>query len=78
MTLSEQRKELGQGKEGVEGGMGLRGRADLLRQEIKNELRQLALSASDWKQRPLEQRGGIEEEDLRRDFTKDQNLEGEE
>ena len=44
MTLSEQRKELGQGKEGVEGGMGLRGRADLLRQEIKNELRQLALS----------------------------------
>ena len=78
MTLSEQRKELGQGKEGVEGGMGLRGRADLLRQEIKNELRQLALSASDWKQRSLEQRGGIEEEDLRRDFTKDQNLEGEE
>ena len=48
MTLSEQSKELGQGKEGVEGGMGLRERADLLRQEIKNELRQLALSESDW------------------------------
>ena len=48
MTLSEQRKELWQGKERVEGGMGLRGRADLLRQEIKNELRQLALSESDW------------------------------
>ena len=28
MTLSEQRKELGQGKEVVEGGIGLRGRAD--------------------------------------------------
>ena len=39
MTLSEQRKELGQGKDRVEGGMGLRGRADLLRQEIKKRVK---------------------------------------
>ena len=48
MTLSKQRKELEQGKEEVEEGMGLRVRADLLRQEIKNKLRQLALLESDW------------------------------
>ena len=74
---SVQRSELGQGSGGVEGGRGDSGEADELKHELKKELRQEALSRSDWNKEPLDERVGIVDEDLRRDFTKDQNLEGE-
>ena len=36
------------------------------------------MSRSDWNKEPLNERVGMVDEDLRRDFTKDQNLQGEE
>ena len=74
---SLQRSELGKGSGGVEGGRGDNGEADELKHELKKELRQKALSRSDWNKEPLDERVGMVDEDLRRDFTKDQNLEGE-
>ena len=43
----------------------------------KKELRHYALSEFDSTGESLERRVGIEEDDFRRDLTKDQNLEGE-
>ena len=76
MPFSEQRSSAGQGKGGEEGGMGERGGAEELKQEEKKELRHWALSRSDSMWEPFDDRVGMQEVDLRRNLTKDQNLEG--
>ena len=56
--------------------MGESGGAEELKHEEKKELRHQALSESDSKIVPLAESDGIEEVVRRRDFTKDQNLDG--
>ena len=55
--------------------MGLRGEAELLKHEEKNELRHSAFSQSEVKDL-FSWRRGTEEEDFRRDLVKAQNFEG--
>ena len=55
---------------------GGRGGAEELKHEEKKELRHWALSRSDSMGEPFDDRVGMQEVDLRRDLTKDQNLEG--
>ena len=50
----------------------------MLEHEEKKELRHCALTRSDVRVEPLSERGGRIEEDVLRDFTNDQNLEGDE
>ena len=76
MSSSEQRSELGQGEGKEVGGMGERVGAEELKQVENKWLRHQASSKSDSAVEPGEEREGIEEDDLRRDLTKDQNFEG--
>ena len=76
MLLSVRRNSLGQGDGEEEGGIEERGGIEVLKQDEKKLLRHYALSRSDSVIEPLDTRVGIEEEELRRDLTKDQNLEG--
>ena len=57
--------------------MGDKGGVEVLKQDEKKELRHWALSEFDSAGELFEGRVGIEEDDLRRDLTKDQNFEGE-
>ena len=59
----------------MEGGRGDKGETEVLKQDAKKELRHSVLSRLDSAIESLDERVGIEEEDLRRRFTKDQNLE---
>ena len=77
MSLSEHNRGLGQEEGRESGGMGEGGGVEVLKHEEKKELRHLAFSALDSAGELFESRVGIEEDDLRRDFTNDQNFEGE-
>ena len=78
IVSSEQRKESGHWGGGVIGGIWLRGEAELLKHEEKNELRHPAFSRSEVKDLLLSWRGGTEEAGFQRDFVKAQNFEGSE
>ena len=76
IVSSEHRKESGHWGGGEKGGMRLRGEAELLEHEKKNELRHWAFSRSEVKDLLFSWRGGTEEEDFHRDFVKAPNFEG--
>ena len=70
IVSSEQSKESGHRGGGEKGGIGLRGEAELLKHEEKNELRHSAFSQAEVKHSLLSWRGGTEEEDFHRDIVK--------
>ena len=76
VSLSEHRREEGQEGGIGKGGTGGRGGEARLKQEEKKELRHWALSEFDSAGEPFVSSVGMEEDDLRRDLTKDQNLGG--
>ena len=75
-SFTVHKNSVGQEGGGVEGGRGDKGETEVLKQDAKRELRHSVLLRSDSAIKSLDERVGIEEEDLRRHFTKDQNLEG--
>ena len=78
ISLSEHSREVGHVGGSGNGGMEEGGGVEVLKQDEKKELRHCALSALEMAgDKSFESSVGIEEGDLRRDLTKDQNFEGE-
>lgn len=77
MSLLEHSREVGQVGGSGSGGMGEGGGVEVLKHDEKKELRHWVLSELEMADELLDSRVGIEEGDLRRDLTNDQNFEGE-